>query len=59
MPNKSQVSSKAFKFQDPFEIVKDFRTVQLKKRRKILRAFSKEKKIREMRGFVFNAKVQI
>jgi hypothetical protein len=39
-------------------VVKDFRAVQLKKRRKLLRFINKENKIQERRRYQFNLKVE-
>jgi hypothetical protein len=44
--------------EDPFEVVKDFRAVQLKKRRKLLRFINKENKLKERRRYQFNLKVE-
>jgi len=46
------------KTQDVFLIVKDFRSIQLKKRRKILRGLKKENKLREIRRMALNSKIQ-
>jgi hypothetical protein len=42
--------------EEPFEVVKDFRSVMQKKRRKLLRSLHKESQLRERTRFLHNSK---
>lgn len=53
-----QVAQNKTATEDPFEVVKDHRATQLKKRRKLLRVLNKQNKIKERRRFFFSSKVE-